>query len=224
MKLNQFFMILICLTLVSACHYRNQKGSADVDGGNSAAGDGSGSIPGFATIQSQILAPRCYECHSNAGGNRGGINLESYQNVKNMARAVNASVVNNSMPMNRSPLTAAQKQLLASWVAAGSPENPIQGNPSQPGSPGSPDDTVSPSLDWLTVKTLVIDANCLGCHSSPNNRGGVNLETYRNAFDEIEDIEEAIREGSMPPRRQLTEHEKQLILNWIKVGAPEFQN
>lgn len=223
MRFDFFIALLLTASLLNACHYRNQKNEENLNQGNGAAG-GSTTVPGFATIQSQILAPRCYECHSSSGGNRGGINLESYQTVKNMARAVLASVNNNSMPLNRSPLTTAQKQLLASWVSAGSPENPLQTSPGSPApAPDDiPGDGVEPNLDWLTVRTLVIEASCLGCHSSPNNRGGVNLETYRNAYDEIEDIEEAIREGSMPPRGPLSDQQKKLILEWIKAGAPEF--
>jgi uncharacterized membrane protein len=221
MKFQSLTAALVLALIWSGCQYKNQKESETALGGsNSTSGTGPGqSIPGFSTIQSQILAPKCYECHSNSGGNRAGINLETYQKVKSLAQAIQNSVASDFMPLNRSPLTTAQKQILAQWVAAGAPENPVLDSPTPPDAEAP---TPEPSLDWATVNTLVIEPSCLGCHTSPANKGGVNLETYRNALDEIRDIEDAVRTDFMPLRGSLSPEQKKLILNWIAAGAPEF--
>ncbi len=222
MKSRSLTAALLLAFIWAGCQYKNQKNAGEATPGepNSTSGaDSNQSIPGFLTIQSQILAPKCYECHSSSGGNRAGINLETYQKVKPLARAIQNSVASDFMPLNRSPLTTAQKQLLSQWVAGGAPENPVSVSPQQPEEEGPPPE---PSLDWDTVNTLVIEPSCLGCHSSPANKGGVNLETYRDVFDEIRDIEETVRTDFMPLRGSLTHQQKKLILNWIAVGAPEF--
>src|SRR5665213_1654773 len=37
--------------------------------------------PDFSMIQTKVLQPYCVMCHSAAGGNAGGVNLENYTNV-----------------------------------------------------------------------------------------------------------------------------------------------
>ena len=240
MRLTNLTLVL-CLAIGLGCQYKYEKTPAG-GGGDSGdvAGDGnnnSGSsvTPGFADVRSQILAPKCLECHSSAGGNRGGINLETYANAKRMGNALVSSVANDFMPLNRTPLTAAEKRLLTQWVQAGAPENPVAASPAPgPGQgpapapapdldPSNPEE-MDPSLDWATVSGLVIEPSCVGCHSNPSNKGGVNLETYRNTLRDLEDVKEAVEKDEMPLRSSLTAQQKKLILDWIAAGAPEFSN
>lgn len=243
--MKTYVQLFLVFLFIAGCQYKYEKEATPDSGDNVGAGGGTpgAAAPGFDQIRTQVLAPRCFECHSSAGGNRGGINLETFGAVKPLAQAVAASVANDGMPLNRTPLTSQQKALLNSWVAAGAPEKPIAQRPStpvepidtppptvplpptEPPTPTDPPPQDTPfSLDWATVNTLVIEPSCLGCHSEPSNRGGVNLESYKATFDEIKDVEETIRDGSMPRRSTLTPEQKKLILDWIEAGAPEFSN
>lgn len=224
MFFSKWTSLFIITFLLSACHYKINKesGVGLGDGGNVTAGQVS-----FATVMSEVIAPKCLECHSSAGGNRGGVNLETYAAVKAEVTAIRATIANDSMPLNRAPLTANQKALLNKWIDAGAPETvAATPPPSDGGAPvepaPEPEPPAGPALDWLTVRTLVIEPKCLNCHSAPTNRGGVNLETYQNVLSNINDVDATIRDGSMPRRTTLSAEQKKLILDWIAVGAPEF--
>lgn len=79
--------------------------------------------PVFAEVFTQVIGPRCAGCHSEAGGNRGGVNLETFANVKSELAAIDEAVATGFMPPRRSgPLTPEQKDLLARWIAAGAPQ------------------------------------------------------------------------------------------------------
>jgi uncharacterized membrane protein len=75
----------------------------------------------YKMVNSEVIGPRCISCHSNQGGNRDGINLESYENVFNERTGIKNQVRNGSMPTG-SPLTSIQKQTILTWLNNGAPE------------------------------------------------------------------------------------------------------
>ena len=226
-------LLLICLILLQACHYKNLKGgNADEDN----AGLSAEQID-FAFVMKEVIGPKCLECH-RAGGMASFLPLENYPQVKANGADVKASIVDDYMPKNRTALTTAQKQILNSWIDAGMPETisaepspkpevpPVVSEPSPTPTPAPPTEPpaapLPPSRDWLTVRSLVLEPACLRCHSAPANRAGVNLETYQNTLSNIAAVDAAIRDGSMPIRGSLTQEQKDFILDWIQLGAPEF--
>ena len=76
----------------------------------------------FAAVRDIVLSARCYECHSQAHGNQGGINLETYANVSALAPAIQQQVASDNMPLGGPPLEASQKDVLFAWIKAGAPE------------------------------------------------------------------------------------------------------
>jgi hypothetical protein len=89
---------------------------------------------------------------------------------------------------------------------------------------------VSPScfepknLHFDNVFNLVFRPSCVRCHSEKSgNEGDINLETHEAVTFSLEDIENALIKGSMPPRKAkkpLTADQKDLVLQWIKANAP----
>ena len=75
----------------------------------------------YQMVNSQVIGPRCLSCHSNQGGNRAGLNLETYENVFNERNGIKNQVSNGSMPTG-SPLTSIQKQTILTWLNNGAPE------------------------------------------------------------------------------------------------------
>jgi mono/diheme cytochrome c family protein len=78
------------------------------------------------------------------------------------------------------------------------------------------------SIDYAAVKANVLDTSCNSCHSAAGgNKGNVNLETYASVINNISDVKADIEDGSMPRGDyRLTADQKNMILAWIKMGAP----
>lgn len=83
-------------------------------------------------------------------------------------------------------------------------------------------------VDFELIKQNILEPRCFSCHSKDKNKGDVNLETYQNVLANIKAIEKDIMDGSMPPKSkpelQLSKTLKDLILKWIKAGAPETKS
>lgn len=186
----------------------------------------SGKIADFNLINSAILKPRCLECHSGAGGNDGGINLETYENVIANLGIIKDEVASSSMPKNREKLSAKEKEVLFAWIDAGGPKVPsiVQTETPSPAPTPVPVPEPPTTFTYEMVNTAVIQPRCISCHSDAGgNRGEVNLETYENVAALAPDIESAILSGSMPrPRNKpLTPEQKEMILKWISIGFPK---
>ena len=52
----------------------------------------------YSEMNQLIFTPHCIRCHSEAGGNKGGINLESYERVKIYISRVENAIVQGFMP------------------------------------------------------------------------------------------------------------------------------
>ncbi|MBC7715255.1 MAG: hypothetical protein H7177_18055 [Rhizobacter sp.] len=222
-------LLFIC-AIQFGCNYSLSKSPLNFQqtGGGSLEQIPAGTVVSYAVIASSILQPKCIECHSGAGGDAGGINLETYANVTGNLGIIKSEVQSDSMPKNRTKLTAKEKQILFAWIDAGGPQagtTPTTPTPTKPTDPTLPTDPTTP-IQFITyemVNTQVIKPRCLGCHSDAGgNRGQVNLETYENVAAEINTIETEIKSGSMPrpKNKPLTSEQKDLILKWIANGAP----
>lgn len=84
--------------------------------------------------------------------------------------------------------------------------------------------TNTSSLDYAIVRANVLERYCFDCHTNDKgNEGDVNLETYANTFRDINAIKNQVTAGKMPKRRPpLPPEAKQILLDWINAGAPEF--
>lgn len=72
----------------------------------------------FALVFERVFAPNCVSCH----GQRGGVNLETYDNVFANRQAIVDAVDGGFMPpRSRSPLSPEQKELLMRWIQSGAP-------------------------------------------------------------------------------------------------------
>jgi uncharacterized membrane protein len=86
----------------------------------------------FAAVNQAVFIPHCTRCHSTAGRDRGGVNLETYANVISWRREIESAVGTDFMPP-RVPLSPDLKSMLSQWFASGAPES--LSNPQQPGQP-----------------------------------------------------------------------------------------
>lgn len=146
--------------MIVSCGYNNTKipGNGPM-GKNEPPGKNGTQVPGkdsnnpqgpqldFALVKSQFLEVHCLRCHSAAGGNRAGINLETYSSVQPLVSLVQNAVNSGFMPPSGN-LPESAKAVLNNWIQAGAPEVATgSNNPVPPGSekptnpspsPGSP--------------------------------------------------------------------------------------
>ena len=109
------------LFLLTACGYNNTHlNEAAVPSGGSNLGAG-GTAVDFATVKAQVFEPYCIRCHSAAGGNTAGVNLEAYANVFTQLSRITGAVNSSFMPKN-GVLPSGAKSLLNAWAQAGAPE------------------------------------------------------------------------------------------------------
>lgn len=79
----------------------------------------------FTQVETQILAPKCYTCHSSGSG---GITFSDYNSVRNTivtpgtldsALYQSTARVTNPMPTGGAPLTQNELALIESWIVNG---------------------------------------------------------------------------------------------------------
>lgn len=68
----------------------------------------------------EILSVSCFRCHSEAGGNRAGVNLETYENVLAHREGLQMHIEAGTMPPIRPlRLTDDQQTLVLNWLNQG---------------------------------------------------------------------------------------------------------
>lgn len=193
----------------------------------------------FKVVESQVLKDHCVSCHSEKSGNKGGVNLETYENVLKDVQSIRAEVLSKSMPPSRFEnlkLSEAQIKLVIDWIDNGAKENDTdQGAIDQPPVIVTPPPTTTPpvvnppvteDVVFADILEKIFKPNCVKCHSdATRNRGDVNLETYANVISALSDIKSDVETDQMPPKpprgTPLTDEQKKMLFDWIEKGAKE---
>lgn len=78
----------------------------------------------YAMVNSVLFEPKCLKCHSEAGGNKGDTNLETYKNVFDNLKDIYDDIKAGDMPRGKDKvLTAQQLKIFFDWYDAGATEN-----------------------------------------------------------------------------------------------------
>lgn len=176
----------------------------------------------YESINAKVISGQCLSCHSEASGNKGNLNLESYQNIRaNLNQIMYRVLEVKDMPLGG--LTASDYALMQMWLTAGAPEKNTQG--------------LMPVLkgpfNWLVIKDQILKRNCLDCHSSADGRGGgaelppeagldlSDYDQFKNNYAKI--FDRTFVKQDMPPEPYdgLNANEKQAVLKWISQGFPK---
>lgn len=212
--LKNSLLLLLSGLLLSACSYKVDKEPEQLV-------QFDGSKLSFAEVRAMALGPKCARCHDW---------VASFTETKALASEISDRVQglgpNRQMPpASASQLTQNEKSAIVAWVAAGANEvpgqidQPVTPPPVEP-PPVEPPPVEPPRLNFALVKTKVLDVKCLRCHKEE-------FDTFEHTAPFIKDIEFRIQDiggtEQMPPpnRPQLTEEEKNLLLEWIRSGAPK---
>lgn len=120
------FTLLIVVTVITGCM------KASHSPGRENLGNGFGKlVPTFESLNRKIIETRCVECHSGSKTPH-GIDLSTYEKImygnvfpplvvpgEPMRSSLYTSVVDNSMPKNRKPLSTIEKKALFDWIKKG---------------------------------------------------------------------------------------------------------
>ena len=136
-------VFLIAGSLLLGCGYSNTQIPTDaptpeMGGPNQSAG----TSLDFSSVKAQFFQPYCLRCHSTTGGNKAGINLETYTNVRSVIVKVQNAVNGGVMPPSGS-LPSAAVAFLNQWLQAGAPETSSTNPQPTPG----PDPVPGPTPD-----------------------------------------------------------------------------
>lgn len=198
----------------------------------------------FESVQKTVFQQSCTSCHGSAGG----INLESYESIKNNIVAIERSVFKTKTMPKGNSLSADQMAVLKAWIEMGTPEKPGQGSQSPTPTPDAtstpeptPEPTATPTPEPLkasfeSIKQNILTNRCIYCHSGSGQAKHIPLDTVDALVNSPREIVipgnadesglvlavERDDEKRMPPPqvgKQLSEEEKQVIREWIDNGA-----
>lgn len=210
----RFFLLVIVAGFLSACNYNHVKKE---NAGNDPMAKNEAMLTAsldYPSLQRAVLGPDCLRCHSSAGGNQGGLSLETYPQVRaNLNRIYYRAIEKRDMPSGG--LAAPQYDLLKAWIEAGAPEKNTGRGTARP---------IQGPVTWTVIKNQVLKSSCLDCHSGANADAGLDFESLEVVRKNIIPIfEAAVIKQTMPlePYGALTDAEKQALMKWISQGMPE---
>lgn len=203
--------LVLCILFLTACNFNHIKDENAQQPKGSGVTSNSFSLD-YISVQANVIGPQCLRCHSTAGGNQGGLTIETYAQVRaNLNKIYFRAVEKKDMPANSLP--APQLELLKAWIDSGAPEKSI----------GKNTGPIKGPITWNVIKKQVLGSSCLDCHSGQNADGGLNFEDMEVVRKNITAIfESAIVKQTMPlqPYPALNDGEKQALMKWISQGMP----
>jgi uncharacterized membrane protein len=130
-------------------------------------------------------------------------------------------IKNGSMPPAPSPsLTSAESKIIYDWIQDGFTDTSSGITP-----PNANPITLGPN--FTSIKALILNTKCLGCHNANDARGGVNFSTYTSTMNTVQAgrpevsslYTETVSQRMPTGNNKLTGAELQAIQQWIINGA-----
>lgn len=158
-------LLAIFFCLMSACGYVSGRSDSRESDGPVALGE----VLDFESVQSTIFAPRCVSCHSQ---------YADYASVRREIDAIRSAVSSGRMPKAGGPLSAAQRELLESWIAGGARERADV--------PNAPTETPPSEPVWGSVSQRIFVPKCQVCHNPQGQAKFLDLSS-RQAIEAARD-------------------------------------
>jgi len=106
-------------------------------------------------------------------------------------------------------------------------EAPAPAKQPDPGAPANPENpageqppVVEAGPNFQIIRSQILQPKCLKCHSGAG-AGGVSLDSYDSVVRNLSSVEAAVTQGFMPPRGPMERDLQDLLIKWIKLGAPQ---
>lgn len=202
-----YSILMICL---SGCYYNTRLQDPVVDPAFDSV-ETMQLMNNYKSIQQNILQARCLNCHSEAGGNKGQLNLETYSSIKkNLNQIAFRSLEKRDMPEGGLP--EGEYALLKMWIESGAPEKNTE-NDLNP--------VITGPLDWTTIQGKILTQRCLDCHSGGQPEANLNLTDYDQFKSKaVQIMDRVLVKQDMPPEPYpaLTAQQKSALIKWISQG------
>lgn len=211
---------MLVLGAMSSCSFYHAKNQDEDLGFNQ-------SELSYNLVNSRIFSRQCIACH-NAASPKGGVVLETYNDVKGMlVRIEQVALINQTMPES-GPLSPGSRDLLRAWIAAGAPRE---------GTDPIPPPNLEPR--FRSIRTNIFEAKCIVCHTAGGTAEKVPLIDYAALLNSPRELVlpgnpeesslvlsvEASDDNQMPPTDsglgRLSETEISIIKSWIQDGAKD---
>lgn len=198
----------------------------------------------YESVQQSVFVQSCTSCH----GSLGGINLETYENVKRNLSAIQRSVFETkTMPKGQS-LSREQLATLKAWIDLGAPEKAGQGNPTPTPDPtATPEPTPEPTpsatpealkATFESIKQNILTTKCIYCHSGSGQAKHIPIDSVDALINSPRELVipgnadesglvlaiEREDDKRMPPPnvgKVLSDEQKEVIREWITNGASD---
>lgn len=191
-----------------------------------------------------VFKQNCISCHGTAGG----VNLESYQSIRENIAAIERAVFKTKTMPKGFSLSANQMQILKAWIEMGAPEeapggssNPTPIPSATPIPTPTPEPTATPEPEEIeatfkSIRQNILTKRCIFCHSGSGSAKHIPLSTLEDLIDSPREIVvpgnadessiviaiERTDDKRMPPRDNgaaLSSEEIRVIREWITNGA-----
>lgn len=253
MNKSKISITIVSLLLLAGCNYRVAKQAVNGDGVTQQQDDSADAElylknPNLITydiVAKKVFTNSCVGCHSVAGGNKGKVNLENYENVLKNIETVRDEVSGRDMPP-RKQLSEFQINLILAWIDGGANENGKAQDPvvvappiTPPGGSEPPPVTMPPpiatpdpvtsvptdpkEITFAMIRKGLLEPSCWKCHSADVHKGDTTLETYADVKENMKDMWEDIMNGDMPRGKNahLTDNQLKLFFDWYDAGYKE---
>lgn len=157
----------------------------------------------FATLKSFILTPKCVRCHGWAG-DEGQVQSRIVAGNPD-ASTLYIRVLNGSMPQGGPALTTRELEVVAAYINGPGGTTPVPQVPIE--------------AKYSSLKIHLFEKSCTSCHRA----GGQDpdLTKLSEIRDEIDDIEEQLDFGTMPPQGPAPKQEVlDAFRDWVVSGMP----
>lgn len=210
----KFFWIFCLIGIFSACNYNRNKDLNSASSKKLLSQD-IGDVD-YEMVKNFVLSSQCLSCHSNLSGNKGGLNLESYQAVRGaLNKVIYRSLEKKDMPTRGLP--EAELRVLKAWIEQGAPEKVIAGRQKPVG------ESESGVIDFQRIQLQIMAPKCLDCHGPKDPIANLDLTSIQIVRSNITQIfDRMFIKGDMPmsPYPTLTPSERRVFLKWIDMGMP----
>lgn len=199
-----FGLLLIAVVMFSACNYDVTKTQEKTGGPGT-----QGTNLTFDTVLKGALQNNCVDCHGR---------FVSYEAVAAVRLEMIGRVESGNMPKGRA-MPAADRAMLLEWLKAGAPRDAQSPAPTDPGTNPQPckaeppTSSPTPELTFSNVLQTALRPNCVACHAG--------FATYAKVFARRKAILAQVESRSMPPRLEMPDEARALLLEWLRAGAPE---
>ena len=160
----------------------------------------------YPFVMEKVFQPHCARCHSDAGGNDGDLNFETYDNIIASIHEINyEALTQQTMPPKKAggALPSFEQAILRTWIEAGAPKD----EKAQPEPMPSPDATPTPTPEplpsvpptpvkepvvilpvWTEIHDKIFVPKCIKCHSAGGKAEDVPLDSKEFVIDPVNSL------------------------------------